>query len=181
MRYFGDRVDVYRRVLQQFVLRYDDGLGSLDLHPNAPDQAETLRELHSIKSAAATIGALRLPQLAERLEAAIDHHAAEAELAAAAQALQDELRLLVSSIRDASADLAPTKHDDGAASKASLDRLEQLLVSADYQAAVLFRELQDALARQHGDAVEDIAAAMRRFDYDQALAELRRLRAAAVA
>lgn len=74
-------------MLQQFVAQYGSGLADVALRPGAPGQAQTLRQVRSIKSAAATIAALRLAQLAERLELTLDSSASEAELAAAAQAM----------------------------------------------------------------------------------------------
>jgi two-component system sensor histidine kinase/response regulator len=182
MRYFGDRVDVYRRVLRQFVAQYDPSLSRLALQPGAAGTADALRQVHSIKAAAATIGAVRLPQLAERLEQALTGSTDQADLAAAAQAVQDELQLLVTAIRSDTREDAPLPVPTGVALTCdALDRLEQLLESADYHALAAFREIHTALQQQHGIAVQDIAAAMREFDYGAALVALRRLRAAALA
>lgn len=71
--------------------------------------------------------------------------------------------------------------DDAAPTAAALDRFERLLESSHYRAVAAFRELQGALAQQHGDAVKEIEACMHGFDCERALAALRRLRAAALA
>jgi PAS domain S-box-containing protein len=181
-RYFGDRIDLYRRVLQQFVMQYDQGLGGLDLHPGAPGQADTVRKVHSVKSAASIIGAVRLPQLAERLELSMANGGSQAELADDARTLRDELRLLVDSIRSAQVDeeLPPAQgpSDYVKLPRAALDRLERLLISSDPKAMAAFRELQAALTRHDGDAAKQVRAAMRGSNYPEALAVLRRLRAA---
>jgi CheY-like chemotaxis protein len=181
MGYFGNRVDVYLRMLQQFVARYEHGLDGASLAPGGDGQADTLRKVLSIKSAAASIGALRLAQLAERMEQALQATAGADELAAAAQALQHELQMQVGSIRAANLDGAapPGPQDDD--TPAALGRFERLLQASDYRAVAAFRELHGALQRQHGDAARDIEAAMHSLDYGRALAALRRLRAAAPA
>ncbi len=182
MRCFGDRVDVYRRVLQQFVAQYDPSLTHVELQPGAAGTADALRQVHSINAAAAAIGAVRLPQLAERLDQALAGSTNEADLAIAANAVRDECQLLVTSIRSATPEDAPLPVPAGVAATCdALDRLEQLLESADDQALAAFREIQAALQQLHGVAVQDIAAAMRDFDYDATLIALRHLRAAAIA
>jgi two-component system, sensor histidine kinase and response regulator len=183
MRYFSDRVDIYHRVLQQFAAQYAQGLGDLELHAQAPGRAQSLRQVHSLRSSAATIGAVRLAQLAERLERALHANADDTHLAATAQALQDELRLQVGNIRAAGLDgaTAAQAQDGAEPTQAALDGFERLLESADYRALAAFRELRGPLARHHGDAIKELDAGMRRFDYDQTLVALRRLRAASLA
>jgi two-component system, sensor histidine kinase and response regulator len=183
MRYFSDRVDIYHRVLQQFAAQYAQGLGDLELHAQAPGRAQSLRQVHSLRSSAATIGAVRLAQLAERLERALHAADDDTQLAATAQALQDELRLQVGNIRAAGLDgaTAAQAQDGAAPTQAALDGFERLLESADYRALAAFRELRGPLARQHGDAIKELDAGMRRFDYDQTLVALRRLRTASLA
>jgi two-component system sensor histidine kinase/response regulator len=177
---FGNRVDVHLRVLQQFVAGYEHGLDGAALGCDGSGRADTLHKVHSIKSAAAAIGALRLVQLAERMEQALQAQAGAEELAAAAQLLQHELQMQVNSIRSARAEatVPPGLHDDAAPAAAELDRFERLLEASDYRAVAASRELRGALHRQHGDAASEIADAMQSFDYGRALAALRRLRAA---
>ena len=177
----GGRADLYQRVLRQFVRHYGDRLTDLEAHLSPDDPAALQAAAHSIKGAAMAIGAVRLPQLAQGLEASVGDHRPAAEIAASCAAMLRELESLVSSIREnlQGSQTLPAPLDDAAPSGEDLDRLEQLLHSADYRSVGEFRQLGPALRRHYGAAAAEIGTCLRNFDYERALALLRALRAEA--
>jgi len=64
LRFFAGRTDAYGRGLRQFTEAYADGL-------NGEDAATLRRQLHSLRSAAATLGATALAERAKALEAVL--------------------------------------------------------------------------------------------------------------
>jgi two-component system sensor histidine kinase/response regulator len=178
MLYLGGRADVYRRVLRQFASQYADGSAGLE-HPLGRCTASSLRSAaHSVKGASAAIGAVRLPHLADALEAAVNADRPADELASGAHAMQHELLSLVASIQgvltDDDSQLATL--DDDALTESELDRFEALVAAADYESATAVRAIGAKLRRQFGSSGREVEAALRNFDYERALAALRNLR-----
>jgi PAS domain S-box-containing protein len=180
LHYVGGRADIQRRVLRQFTRHYADGGADLEAQVAAGDTKAARLAAHSIKGASAAIGATRLPALAEVLEQAIEHVRPQPDIERAADALQRELARLVARIRERlhdddtlPAELAPA----APAPAASIERLEQLLAAADFEATTAWRELAAALRREHGARVDELQAALGRYDFERALELLRSLRA----
>jgi HPt (histidine-containing phosphotransfer) domain-containing protein len=178
MRYVSGKVELYRRVLRQFVQHY--GSDFLDMEEQfTDDDTDALRHVaHSIRGASASIGATRLPRLAKELEAAIGARAPGAQIATARRAMWGELRHLVANVGECLTDglTVPAALDDEGVSHDDLDQLEALLESGDYGALARFREIASALRRQFGEPVKVLEARLRGFEYEQALAALRALR-----
>jgi CheY-like chemotaxis protein len=186
LRFVGGRRELYRRVLRQFVAHYAAGAGDLGLALERGDLAAVRLAAHSIKGASATIGAVRLPSLAQALETAVAEAQPAAVLAGAARALQSELAALVLEIA-----ASPQLADAGPAapggdpvpadplSDAALDRLDGLLGAADYEALTVFRDHATPLRSRFGPAVDEVESCLRSFDYERARAALQALRAAA--
>jgi HPt (histidine-containing phosphotransfer) domain-containing protein len=135
---------------------------------------------HSIKGASSSVGATRLPPLAEALCAAATQRWPQADLAEAAQALMYELNAVVAALqaspwmgnpRPAEASEPPTL---GAA---ELDVFEQMLQAADFQALTVYRALQPGLRGGPAAAAADLDAALQAFDFGHALEALRAWRA----
>jgi CheY-like chemotaxis protein/HPt (histidine-containing phosphotransfer) domain-containing protein len=179
--YLGGRVDLYRRVLRQFVRHYGDSLGDLEQQLAANDPATLQATAHSIKGASATVGAVRLSQLAHDLEAAVIERLPADAIASACDAMMRELESLVASISEnlVGSETMPAPLEQDAPSSAELDRLESLLAAADYRSVNEFRQLAPALRRRHGAQVGEIATCLRNFDHERALSLLRDLRAQA--
>jgi CheY-like chemotaxis protein len=179
-RYLGASVELYRRVLRQFVQHY--GGNFVDMQEEfTDDDTGALRHIaHSIRGASASIGAIRLPALARALEEAATKHAPSVEIAAARRAMWRELRQLVADVGEyLTVDLTvPAALCDDAVSPEALDQLEGLLESGDYGALARFREMASQLRRQFGEPVKVLEARLRGFDYEHALAALRALRMA---
>jgi two-component system sensor histidine kinase/response regulator len=181
LRYVGGRADTFHRVLRQFAAHYADNLVDAEQHLAHGDAAGAAEAAHSIRSAAAAIGATRLPQLAQALETAIAAARPASALAEAAQAMQNELASLVNAVRAnlSDDDTARAPLDGEAVSAELLDHLESLLESADYAAITVFREFAGVLRRQFGPPIKSVESCLRRLDYEAALAALKTMRAAA--
>jgi PAS domain S-box-containing protein len=180
-RYFAGRIDVYERVLKQFLLTYRDGIAALR-GSLADDELDAVRrQAHSLKGASAAIGASALSAHAASLERDVTDGSARAELAAAAQALQRELAQVVVAIDARLAGTAATREapvPDRAWLEAELDQLESLLEKADYAALNRYGQLHHALLRGFGPDSKRVRNLLQRFDFVQALQLLRELRAA---
>ncbi len=182
LRFVDGRADVYLRVLRQFAQHYRDGAELLAGLMARGAWDELKRTAHSIKGAAAAIGALRLPALADALERTLATAQPAAATAAALAALEQELRSVVTALQAAlqaglpEEALAAGSHA-GAVPAGELDRLEALLHGGDYESVALFRGLAGDLRAQYGSAVDAIEAALSRFDCPGAEAALRALRA----
>ena len=175
LRCVGGRVDIYRRVLRQFVAHYADGI---EAGLSIDDPAAIRATAHSLKGASATIGAMRLSQLAGDLELDVTGGCPAKQFEAGCMAMARELESVVAVIRehltDTASGLIPLSGTP--ASPAELDRLERLLHNADYRAIAEFRQLAPLLRRRYGLPVVDIGDALRAFDYERALTLLQGLR-----
>ncbi|MDL2338264.1 MAG: PAS domain-containing protein, partial [Pseudomonadota bacterium] len=180
LRYLGGRVDVYRRVLRQFAQHYGDDVGDLERRLAHGDPDTVRHAAHSIKGASAAIGAVRLSQLADALESSVVGQRSVGVVLLRGDAMLRELESVVHAIRDGltSRDTMPTALDDAALSSAALDRLDELLAAADYEAVTEFRRLASSLRGQFGAPVSEVETCLRRFDYEGAHAALRSMRRA---
>jgi PAS domain S-box-containing protein len=172
MRLVGGRAAVHRRVMRQFVAHYAGGAEELDAQLQHQDLTAIAQVAHAIKGASASIGATHLPKLAQALEAAVAGNTPIDALAARCDAMQRELARLVASISEhldhtltEPAPLQPLPP----LLEAELDAFESLLESADYEAMAVFRRLAAGLREQHGTAVDELGAALNRFDHELAL------------
>jgi CheY-like chemotaxis protein/HPt (histidine-containing phosphotransfer) domain-containing protein len=179
MCYLDGRVDVYRRVLRQFVRHYAYGLPGLEQPLLSCEPDSLCAAAHSIRGAAVAIGATGLAAQAQALEAAVAAKLPAHRLEAAAQTLLDSLAALVERIEAALVedDTAPAPLDDGLVA-GDLQALEALLAAADYEAVALLRELGPRLHREFGASAKAIESALQGFDYERALSALRALPAA---
>jgi PAS domain S-box-containing protein len=172
----GGRADLFWTALLQFARHYGDGLADVERQLACNDLAVIRRLAHSIRGASATIGATRLPHLAEALEHACQR-TDTAEVAQAGHAMLRELVLLTAAIRACGADRdSPSTPRTAAVPTESLDRLEALLASADYAAQAQFRAHATALRQQFGAPALEVETRLAAFDYEQALAALRTMR-----
>jgi HPt (histidine-containing phosphotransfer) domain-containing protein len=181
-RYFGGRVDVYERVLQQFAATYRKGAAALSGAMAGRSLDEARREAHSLKSASASIGATTLSAMAAALEKQARESSTPEAFADGALALLQELSLVVAAIDRRFAVPSATPPDaalpDPAWLEPELDRLEDLLEHADYAALGRCRDLQPALRAHLGSDCVRVQSLLQRFEFGPALELLRTLRAA---
>jgi PAS domain S-box-containing protein len=178
LRFVGGGVEVYRRILRQFAAHYADTNEQLSTHLAARDYPQIVAIAHSLKGVCGLLGAASVQTAAEALEAAIITNQPDAAIESAAVAMRDELAALIGAIdthlpaREAARAAATETRPE-----AIVDQLEELLAAADFSVAHRFREALPRLQATYGDAVRMIETHLSRFDYEQALAALRALRA----
>ena len=109
----GGMIDVYVRVLGLFVDLYGRGMPQLDDALDAGDIEQMAAAAHSLRGASSSIGAIRIEQLAGKVESLGKSGAALEEVTAAAIEAQQALEALVRRLAPALAELAETPLDDG--------------------------------------------------------------------
>jgi CheY-like chemotaxis protein len=178
LHHAGGRSELLGRVLQQFAAHYAPIALDAAARPAAADRDAWRALAHSIKGAATSIGARRLPGLAEALEAALAGSQPDDRVAGATANLLGELAGLVAALQAsagappaAAAAAAPAPSDD------DLDALLALVAAADFDALAQYRRLADGMRARFGGAAADVEAPLRNFDYPQAHAALVALRA----
>ena len=178
LRLMGGRIEVYRRVLRQFVQHYEKQLPDIAAEVARGDQPALRATAHSIRGAAAAIGAMQLTQRANALEEAIVSGRPAVEVGEQGVEMLHGLESVLAGVRGALLGDAtqPVPLDDTEVLPATLDRMERLLASADFDAVRVFRQHAVMLRRQYGEPAREIEAHLRRFDYERALAVLRNLR-----
>ncbi len=177
LHYAGGRVEVYERVLEQFLHHF----GNRSAMPAAGEDLR--RWAHSLKSAAAAIGATPLSETAARLEAAV---AAQAEQQPVlGEQLADQLAALLESLLESLRAHAPHEETRPASldeaemlTPSELEQLVELLAAGDFQAQALYRELAGSLRTRFGPGAHQVGEAIRAFDYEGALHRLQALREA---
>ncbi len=176
LRSIGGRSEVLRRVLQQFAGHYRPGSCDLEALVAQGNLAGVEAAVHSIKGASSTVGATRLPQLAEALCAAVSQHWPLTDMTEAAQALQYELDAVVAAVQASpwmSNPVPAAASETPALGAAELDTFEQMLQAADFQALTVYRTLQPGLRAGPAAAAAELDAALRAIDFGQALVALR--------
>ncbi len=138
-------------------------------------QADLL--VHSVKGAAGTLGAYRVYQAAALLNQAIreggDHDKIEhylADFETGQQELLAAIRTLPAAVKTAP---APINWDKV---RNELGKLETLLAISDIDAEAVMRTAAPVLRTALGEQVKELQQQIENFDYEQALATLRRLR-----
>ncbi|MFO1325834.1 MAG: PAS domain-containing protein [Rubrivivax sp.] len=98
LRTHGGRSALYLRVLRRFADLYRGGIAGFDAALDDGRMVDARREAHSLKGAAASIGSLRVPPLADEVENLIRRGRPGDEVQAAGRVLVAALAALVASI-----------------------------------------------------------------------------------
>ena len=136
---------------------------------------------HSLKGVAATLGAVRVQQLAAQAEARAKQGADSDLLLSGLDDLATELSELVTAIQavlPAEPEQFPSsavKDVDIVRVNALLTRLENLLASSDTEANDLAEESRDLLRQLFGDTAKVLERQIENFEYEDALVTLRRI------
>ncbi|MFV3369547.1 response regulator [Pseudomonas sp. NY15435] len=170
---------LYERLLQRFRTGYQDFIDQFRVAALADDSTARQRLAHTLRGAAANIGALELAKAAAALEDACRNSASEEVISNLLLDLQVRLETVqtgltslrtVQSAPSAAADMTQEQ------AAAALRQLQHLLEANDTSAGDLISRLLGFHRDQPcAGALRDIAAAIDGFDYELALARLHRL------
>ena len=130
---------------------------------------------HSLKGVAATLGAVRIQQLAAQAEARAKQGADRSGLDDLAAELS-ELVTAIQAVLPAEPEQfqsSPVKDVDIVRINALLTRLENLLASSDTEANDLAEESRDLLRQLFGDTAKVLERQIENYEYEDALATLR--------
>lgn len=98
LRQLGGRVELFQRVLRQFVAQYRAALPGLEQLLTQGEPGAARRAAHSLKGATASLGAVELTQRLVAFESAVDAHGEPDQVAAAGRAVIGSLGELIAAI-----------------------------------------------------------------------------------
>jgi signal transduction histidine kinase/CheY-like chemotaxis protein/HPt (histidine-containing phosphotransfer) domain-containing protein len=170
----------YFDLLHRFVESHVDDMKLLAENLAAGDQNTALRQAHSLKGAAATLGIDQLANAAKRIEAAlraspdtpIDVDSIRPDM----EAISHEFMAIAANLPISEPPLPPAA-DAQPLSAEILDELDARLMQGDFSAGALFQDHAVALHALLGKGCEGLARQIRQFDFKSALETLRKLRA----
>ncbi|MQA42238.1 Hpt domain-containing protein [Rugamonas aquatica] len=166
----GDQA-LYLQILRRFRQRYAESVTQLRAALAGGDGAGAVRIVHTLKGAAGMLGAQQLQQTAAQLEAA----SCTLPLAPLEQALQRLLREIDQLLSAADGAAAPAVLASASAQPMLVQHLARLLEDGDGAAIDVLEQSAAALTASLGvEVFEEVAAAAAQFDFDAALARLRR-------
>ncbi len=180
LRSVGGRVASLRRLLGRFAETHAGECARIEAALAAGQAQEARRLAHSLKGAAAALGAETVRAAAAELEAGIREALAADVLAARLAGLRARLDPLVAEIHLAlapSCTLAPDGAVDRARVRFILDQLEPLLAELNMRSGALWREHSDCLRAALGPLAGRIERQIDGYQYEAALASLRAARA----
>ncbi len=153
----------YLELLHRFVANHADDMQRFTASVVEGDRVSALRHAHTLKGAAATLGAERLAEKAQQLETTLRSSPDSAELNGNMEAVRRELAALSAALPALPPSTAPTDvpPSDPATLKIILDQLETFLAQSDSAAGPLFRlhagQLRAALGPRCAELAEQIA------------------------
>lgn len=171
----GGRVASYRRVLMMFVEHHADDLVRIRTAMADGNRDEARRLAHSLKGAAATLGAEPLRVAALTLEMAFksgaDNTAVDAAMADVAPLLHemlDGLRTHFALVNETAISAGAARPIDDAG-RALLERLKTYLEGDDLRASTLWQEQREHLSELLGPSATQIHKAIDCYDFTTAL------------
>jgi len=172
----GDAVK-YRRILRLFADTHSDDMKRVQESLSDGNLQQARHLAHTLKGAAATLGARHVADLAARLDAALHRNAGVDECIALARLCDRELTQLVQDIQTLAGDLTPVE-DTGSPIDPEritqvLAELECLLAGDNARASRLARESAELLRAKLGSRYAGFTRQIDLFDYEGALATLR--------
>ena len=175
-RVAGDHA-LYLDLLRRLVENERDTSAKLRNALAQGDEAQALRLAHTLKGLAGTLGAGTLMDKANTLEQALREQAAPADVAQALAALESRLQPLLQALQRffESATQAHTGRLDQERLAESCRMLTGYLEEDDAEAATCFNRHAALLRTAFPDAYPQLESAIRRFEFDKALAVLRQL------
>ncbi|MDP2028833.1 MAG: PAS domain S-box protein [Thiobacillus sp.] len=176
LKWVGGDANKYRNFLRMFVELHHEDAKRMQERLNAGDVREAQQLAHSLKGAAATLGARRVSELAARLDIALHRNAEAAECMALARLCDNELSLLAQAIQSLPEDIVcigdPEDGIDPQRLKEILPELVALLAEDNTRAGQLAREYACLLRARLGGRHAVFTHQIETFDYEAALATL---------
>ncbi|MGL6072082.1 ATP-binding protein, partial [Craterilacuibacter sp.] len=177
LRRCGGRPAFYLDLLREFVSTQADAARAVALDLSAEPAAARLR-VHSLRGVAGNLGATALQDAAAVLETALGAGKGEEALAGFSAALVALCTHLATALPAKPApEPAPAVMDE-AALRMTVSQLLALIDGSEAAAGELFAREEPALRKVLGAGLSQVAAALARFDFDEAGELLRRLAAA---
>jgi PAS domain S-box-containing protein len=176
LKVLRNRLPTYMRLLEQFARDHagDVARARACLASGDPDEARRL--VHSIKGAAATLGAESVRAAALEMEMAIRAGQPEttlAPLAAALEAAQAQLSQALAGLPRPASAMAAAAEVDWPKVRQALSELVGLLEEDDIRASTYYRERETLIAPVLGGRARGIARLIGQFSLDTALVEIR--------
>lgn len=166
---FGGKRHVYADVLRGFPDGGTQIMGELATALRSKRREDAMRELHTLRGVAATVGAMRLAQLAELQEKAIGGAGEDWLRTLQLGALRGGLNEAAAEVRERLAALdaeqPPVDTDAAPLPRPTLQRLRDLLIASNLGALDVFHSLEAGLARHHPGEHRQMAAALAQFDF----------------
>ncbi len=171
----GGRVANYRRILAMFIEHHADDLAHIRVALADDNLDEARRLAHSLKGAAATLGAEPLREAALALEMAIKSRADAVIVEAAMLVVAPELDGLLDALRvhfqpmNKTDDPVVNARPIEAADRELLNRLRTYLEGDDLHANMFWQEHKVRLIELFGALAPKVRAAIERYDFETAL------------
>ena len=155
----------YLQVLKQYHVDHCKRLNWLQQHTG--DVPGLSREAHAIKGASATVGAVKIAELATRLERTPDNKALAASLESEMERLLDSLGKWLTTLslqtEDDAADAEPLSEEN-------LDRLRRALAEGDAEVLMLLEQIEQGFRSAVGKVpAEKLKALVETYDFEDAL------------
>ncbi|MBW7899959.1 MAG: response regulator, partial [Rhodocyclaceae bacterium] len=170
LRSVRGRCASYRRLVRLYAETHAADADALRRHLAAGDGDAARRCAHSLKGAAATLGAVGVQKLAAELEQQLRSGGEALRIGEQIDRLDYFNRSLCRTLLDADRrDEPAAAGGDPAAARDRLRRLRTLIAEDDVRAEALLRESRDLLQPLGGDDYAALARALARFDFEEAL------------
>ena len=175
LRRVGDDPATYLSLLQRFTVSQGDCADRIRQALEAGLPADAERIAHSVRGAAANLGAGAVQEAASALEMALRKGSPSEPLRQSLATEMNALARMLDTALPARVDVPdPPRHLDDAALDKSITELIRLIENSDGAAPLHFRQIRSDLAARIGAAkIGEIAEALQHYDYDHALACLR--------
>jgi len=174
------QVEKYLNLLDRFVELHANDMARLAASLADGDHATARRLAHTLKGAAATLGADRLAEIAGKLESVLRASQKAAlcsdDIRPEMEAINLELAALASALMRAPAVNRQADTPDPETLRRVLDELEALLAQSDTAAIALFDNHAASLQAILGASCDELARQIRQFDFNAARETLRGLR-----
>ena len=176
LRLARGRTKLYVSLLKKYAAGQRDFPEQMEAALQASDWTTAVRLAHTLKGVSGQIGAQTMRAMAELLENAVQQREAPEVFASLREQIAELLGELIAGIEAQLPVEAPVpiQHEfDGEKLRALCANLDELLMNADFAAGNLLAENEGLLRGGLGPHYARVAGALERFDFDEALGQLR--------